>query len=368
MTHFVPFVRTARIGTCPDHQPEPVKMSSCDTAIIGGGIIGLCTTYFLKTMAPAMNVAVIEREPGYEHCSTLRASGGCRVQFSCPENIEMSLFLIDFIRRFPQLMATPGREAPIDWVEGGYLFIVPSEHVGMLEANHAEQRRLGCEADLLDQHLPHGPGRAQAARLVAVEFHGGHGCRHLRHRRAGLGPPRGHLGPPVYADPPAHRHRPRPALPTPEPQGVAGRRANRHRNLRRAQSSWRTAPTPRISQIPSSVGSLDQAHIRPTLIPFIPAGRLAVSEKVHDWGQIAATGTISAVVTVANIGNGPVHIDQLLTNCSCLRGQHVGPGLAGGQPRHAGSALRPRPGRQNRPRSSTHCRSSLRRGMRRSRP
>ena len=126
-------------------------MSSCDTAIIGGGVVGLCTAYFLKTMAPAMDVAVIEREPGYEHCSTLRASGGCRVQFSCPENIEMSLFSIDFIRRFPQLMVTPGREAPIDWVEGGYLFVVPPEHVGMLEANHAEQRRLGCDADLLDR-------------------------------------------------------------------------------------------------------------------------------------------------------------------------------------------------------------------------
>ena len=83
---------------------------------------------------------------------------------------------------------------------------------------------------------------------------------------------------------------------------------------------WRMAPTRPISQIPSSVGSLDQAHIRPTLIPFIPAGRLAVSEETHDWGQIAATGTISAVITVANIGNGPVHIDQLLTNCSCLGG------------------------------------------------
>ena len=78
----------------------------CDTLIIGGGVIGMATAYFLKTMAPAMDVAVVEREPAYEHCSTLRASGGCRVQFSFPENIRMSLFSIEFIRRFPQLMAT----------------------------------------------------------------------------------------------------------------------------------------------------------------------------------------------------------------------------------------------------------------------
>jgi FAD-dependent oxidoreductase domain-containing protein 1 len=122
----------------------------CDTLIIGGGVVGLSTAYFLKTMAPTAEVAVIEREPDYEHCSTLRASGGCRVQFSCPENILMSLFSIDFIRRFPQLMATATQESPIDWVEGGYLFVVPPEHVSLLEANHAIQRQHGCEADLLD--------------------------------------------------------------------------------------------------------------------------------------------------------------------------------------------------------------------------
>lgn len=122
----------------------------CDALIIGGGVVGMATAYFLKTMAPAMEVAVIEREFDYEHCSTLRASGGCRVQFSCPENIRMSLFSIDFIRRFPQLMATATHEAPIDWVEGGYLFVVPPEYLSLLEANHAIQRRHGCEADLLD--------------------------------------------------------------------------------------------------------------------------------------------------------------------------------------------------------------------------
>lgn len=121
-----------------------------DVAIVGGGAIGLATAYFLLWLAPAMRIAVIERDPAYELASTLRASGGCRVQFSCPENIRMSLFSLDFIRSFPQRMKTDGREAPIDWVEGGYLFIVPPEHVGMLEANFDEQRRLGCEAYLLD--------------------------------------------------------------------------------------------------------------------------------------------------------------------------------------------------------------------------
>jgi glycine/D-amino acid oxidase-like deaminating enzyme len=47
-------------------------------------------------------------------------------------------------------MATEGHAAPVDWVEGGYLFVVPPEHVGLLEANHETQRALGCQAELLD--------------------------------------------------------------------------------------------------------------------------------------------------------------------------------------------------------------------------
>jgi FAD-dependent oxidoreductase domain-containing protein 1 len=122
----------------------------CDVVIVGGGVVGLSVAYFLKTLSPAIEVAVIEREPGYEHCSTLRASGGCRIQFSCPENIRMSLFSIDFIRRFPEAMATPGREAPVDWVQGGYLFVVPPESVPMLQANYEIQRAHGCNVELLD--------------------------------------------------------------------------------------------------------------------------------------------------------------------------------------------------------------------------
>lgn len=118
--------------------------------MIGGGIVGSSAAYFLRTLAPGMDVVVVEREPDYAHGSTLRASGGCRVLFSCPENIRMSLFSIGFIRDFPRAMAAAGREAPVDWVQGGYLFIVPPEHTGMLEANYATQRALGCDVEMLD--------------------------------------------------------------------------------------------------------------------------------------------------------------------------------------------------------------------------
>ena len=65
----------------------------------------------------------------------------------------MSNYSIDFIKAFPQAMAVGSvghmREAPVDWVEGGYLFIVPPEGMTLLESNHAVQRAHGCDVQLL---------------------------------------------------------------------------------------------------------------------------------------------------------------------------------------------------------------------------
>lgn len=118
-------------------------------AVIGGGIVGSSVAYFLKTLAPSISVAVIEPDPTYALASTLRASGGCRVQFSCPENIEMSLFGIDFIRHFDERMGTGAHPAHAEWVEGGYLLIVPPDRIAQLEANVRVQRAHGCAVELL---------------------------------------------------------------------------------------------------------------------------------------------------------------------------------------------------------------------------
>ena len=120
-----------------------------DVAVIGGGIMGSSVAYFLKLLDPSISVCVIEPDPSYEFCSTLRASGGARRLFSCPENIDMSNFSIDFIRQFAQHMAVDGREAPVDWVEGGYLFIVQPRGMRMLESHCSIQRSRGCEVQLL---------------------------------------------------------------------------------------------------------------------------------------------------------------------------------------------------------------------------
>lgn len=123
-----------------------------DVVIAGGGIVGCYVAYYLKQRNPAMEIAVIEPDPTYEYASTVRASGGARHLFSCPENIAMSHFSIERIRHFSTEMAVDDHPAPIDWVEQGYLFIVSGDKaLRMLEDNAQVQRSFGAEIELLDR-------------------------------------------------------------------------------------------------------------------------------------------------------------------------------------------------------------------------
>jgi FAD-dependent oxidoreductase domain-containing protein 1 len=124
-------------------------MTGIDVAIIGGAIMGSCTAYFLKQLDPALRVAVIERDPTFEFASTLKASGGARRLFSCPENIAMSNFGIDFIEHFGERMMVEGEEPAIDWRPNGYLFIVPPNSMHVLEDNAVAQRQQGVQVLLL---------------------------------------------------------------------------------------------------------------------------------------------------------------------------------------------------------------------------
>ena len=120
-----------------------------DVVVMGGGIVGSSVAYHLLQASPTLSVAVVEPDPTYEFASALRASGGCRVQFTCPENIEMSLYSIDVIKHFDATMATKDRPANVEWVEGGYLFIVPPKDVPNLTRNVRIQQSHGCVVNLL---------------------------------------------------------------------------------------------------------------------------------------------------------------------------------------------------------------------------
>ncbi|MGE5203354.1 MAG: NAD(P)/FAD-dependent oxidoreductase, partial [Acidobacteriota bacterium] len=114
-----------------------------DVVIIGGGAIGACVAYYLRTHRTPCTVAVIERDPAYTLASTPRASGGVRRLFSLPENIALSQYSIGFFEEFETRMAVAGEAARIGFKKGGYLFIVPPAAVATLAENFETQRRYG---------------------------------------------------------------------------------------------------------------------------------------------------------------------------------------------------------------------------------
>jgi len=123
----------------------------CDVAIVGGGAIGSSIAYWLAA-DPDFDgsVVVVERDPSYADSSTTRSAGSIRQQFSTPENIAMSLFGADFLRRMGELLAVDGEEPDPGFVEGGYLFLGTEATRDILEANYDTQSRMGASVALLD--------------------------------------------------------------------------------------------------------------------------------------------------------------------------------------------------------------------------
>jgi len=120
-----------------------------DVVIVGGGIIGSSIAYHLLRDGSAGSVGVIEPDPTYEIAAAPRSAGGIRRLFSLPENIRMSQYGLQFYRDFPAIMAVDGEPAPIDFRQGGYLFLAGEADADVLEQSIALQASLGVGVDRL---------------------------------------------------------------------------------------------------------------------------------------------------------------------------------------------------------------------------
>jgi len=125
-----------------------------DIIIVGGGLHGSSTAYHLLMRDASLRVAVIEKDPTYEHAASARSNAGVRILFSQEENLLMSRYGHEVYGNFAALMAVDGEPAQLDFYRHGYLFIAHSEtQAATMRANHEFQRSMGCDVRLLD-----GPG------------------------------------------------------------------------------------------------------------------------------------------------------------------------------------------------------------------
>lgn len=130
---------------------EKIWPSFCDVLVIGGGAVGSSVAYHLKERAlRGLNVVVVEEDSTYKRASTVLSVGGIRQQFSVPENIQLSLYGMDFLRRSPELLAVEGMDPPdVQFNPSGYLTLASEAGVEQLRENYSVQIGMGAKVDFL---------------------------------------------------------------------------------------------------------------------------------------------------------------------------------------------------------------------------
>lgn len=123
-------------------------MGTADVVIVGGGIVGSATAYFLSADAGfrGRRIVIVERDPSYRDGSTARSAGGIRQQFSTPENIAMSQFTLSIFRRLRTIF---GAEADVAFREQGYLITASAGGQPQLAENVKLQQSMGADIALL---------------------------------------------------------------------------------------------------------------------------------------------------------------------------------------------------------------------------
>lgn len=120
-----------------------------DVIIVGGGIMGSSTAYYLTKRDPGLNVAVIERDLTYTRASTTLSMVNARIQFSLRQNVQISQYAFDVLERFEAEMALDGNPPSIAYRREGNLFLHEEADVDYAQTAMAMQQDLGCQVEWL---------------------------------------------------------------------------------------------------------------------------------------------------------------------------------------------------------------------------
>jgi FAD-dependent oxidoreductase domain-containing protein 1 len=120
-----------------------------DVAIIGAGVMGAATAYWLKRSDPNLSVALIDRDYSFSQASSTLSASSIRQQFSCPVNIQLSQFGIQFLRSVSDYLSCAGEAIDLGLTEPGYLYLASHAQEPGLRAAWDIQSRHGAEIKLL---------------------------------------------------------------------------------------------------------------------------------------------------------------------------------------------------------------------------
>jgi FAD-dependent oxidoreductase domain-containing protein 1 len=118
-----------------------------DVIIVGGGIMGSTTAFYLTRKDPGLKVAVIERDLAYTRASTTLSMVNARIQFSLKQNVQISQYAFDVLERFEDDMTVAGNRPSIAYHREGNLFLYEDAAVADAKAAMAMQQALGCQVE-----------------------------------------------------------------------------------------------------------------------------------------------------------------------------------------------------------------------------
>jgi glycine/D-amino acid oxidase-like deaminating enzyme len=121
-----------------------------DVIMVGGGVMGCATAYYLLKTDPQLKVALVEMDPSYTRASTPLSDGNTRLQFNIKENIQMSQYGLEVLQRFANDMAVADDRPDVAFRQQGNLFIIDEASREEAQQGLALQQSLGCQVEWLN--------------------------------------------------------------------------------------------------------------------------------------------------------------------------------------------------------------------------
>ncbi|WP_088287118.1 FAD-binding oxidoreductase [Ideonella sp. A 288] len=118
--------------------------------VIGGGAIGAAVALFLRREAgTAVEVVVVEPDPGLTQASSGRSASSIRQQFSQPLNVRLSQFGLDVVSHATEWLGVDGEAVDLGLVDAGYLFVATEAGAPALRTQHTAATGAGADVSLL---------------------------------------------------------------------------------------------------------------------------------------------------------------------------------------------------------------------------
>ena len=118
-----------------------------DVILVGGGIMGCATAYYLMKNDQRLKVAIIEKDPTYAKASTTLSDGNIRVQFNLKENILISQYGLEIIETFAEDMAVGDDKPDVGYRRQGDLFLYDNEGISAAKGGFELQKELGVASN-----------------------------------------------------------------------------------------------------------------------------------------------------------------------------------------------------------------------------